>query len=210
MNLFRTTIADARPWGLALVALLAACGGEAGDARDPEQLPTEDSREELAGTDYGDLDPADVGLHVTWASNLISYDPPPDTEPSRLTEVTTTSHEGFDRVTFSFEPRIPGYRLAFTEGAGGGCDGTEAGMEAPAQLAIEFERATATGGGTSLISERDRTLDYPTLSRAVQTCDEDGKVRWLLAASSEAEYRLLEAFAYTLLVVDLRSRPGSE
>ena len=189
-----------------MLSVLAACGGEQGAAggNSADEAPREIHREGMDEIDYGDLDPADVGLHVTWASNLISYDPRPDTETARLTDVTISSHEGFDRVTFSFEPRIPGYRLQFSEADGGGCDGTEAGTGAPTQLAVEFARATASADGTPLITEPDRAPDYPSLSRAVQTCDEGSTVRWLLGTSGDAEYRLMEAFAYTLLVVDLR------
>lgn len=211
-TLFRKTTSGGRfIWSLTLLAALAACGGDQGEAGAgaAAEAAREIYREGMDELDYGDLDPADVGLHVTWATNLISYDPRPDTETARLTDVTISSHEGFDRVTFSFEPRIPGYRLQFSEEAGGGCDGTEAGTGAPAQLAVEFARAAASDGGTPLITELDRTPGYPSLSRAVQTCDEEDTVRWLLGTSGDAEYRLMEAFAYTLLVVDLRVRPAA-
>lgn len=195
-------------WSLTLLVLLAACGGEQGDtgSNGAEDEPMEARREGMEEADYGNLDPEDVGLHVTWATNLISYESTPDSEIARLTDVVISSHEGFDRTAFTFEPRIPGYRLQFTD-AGGGCDGTGPGTESPAQLVVEFERATANDGGAPLIGDRDRALDHPTLSRAVQTCDEGDKVTWHLGTSGEAEYRLLEAYGYTVLVVDLRRRP---
>ena len=194
-----------------MLPLLAACGGEQGEtgSNGADEPPRELYRQGMAEVDYGDLDPDDVGLHVTWATNPISYDPRPDSETARLTDVTISSYDGFDRVTFNFEPRIPGYRLHFTQ-AGGGCDGTGAGAGTPAQLAVEFTRATASDDGSSLIDERDLTPGHPALWRAVQTCDEGDRVTWLLGTSGEAEYRLMEALAYTLLVVDLRVFPDSD
>ena len=211
--MFRTTISAGRPiWSLALLLVLAACGGEQGEtgSNGADEPPREMYRQGMEEVDYGDLDPADVGLHVTWATNPISYDPRPDSETARLTDVTISSYNGFDRITFNFEPRIPGYRLHFTAEAGGGCDGTGEGTEMPAQLAVEFARATATDDGVSLIGERDLTPGYPALSRALQSCDEGDRVTWLLGTNGEAEYRLMEALTYTLLVVDLRVLPASD
>ena len=197
-------------WGL-LVAL-AGCGGD--DNTDdnvqyggtlPDAAPREVRHEGMTETDYGDLDRADIGLHIPWAQNPISRDPVPDAPLARLTDVTANAMDGFDRVTFTFEPRMAGYQLRLVEGGGGGCDGTEPGTDAAVQLAIEFPRTVANDGGTPLVGTRDLAPDLPTLVRAVQTCDEDDKVRWLVGARGETEYRLLEVRMGNQVVVDLRS-----
>ena len=214
--MFRKTTPELRPAMLPagiLCGLLATLGGCGDDSTDNVQfgatLPSEEPREvSHAGmdeADYGDLDRADVGLHITWARNPISRDPIPDAPLARLTNVSAEPMEGFDRVTFAFEPRMAGYQLRLVEEGGGGCDGAEPGTDAPVQLAIEFPRTVSNDGGTPLVEARDLTLDLPTLVRAVQTCDEGEKVRWLLGASGEMEYRLLEVLTGNLVVVDLRN-----
>lgn len=194
----------------ALILLPAGCGGDDGTdnvqygaSLTPEE-PREVRHEGLADSDYGDLDRADVGLHIRWGRNLITRDATPDAAVVRLTDVAVDAMEGFDRVTFTFEPRVAGYRVELVEEGGGGCDGSEPGTEAPRQLAVEFPSAVSNSGGTPLVGDRDRTLDLPTLSRAVQTCDAGDKVRWLFGTAGDTEYRLLEVSMGHLLVVDLR------
>ena len=192
-----------------LLVTLAGCGEDEPDnVQYGGTLPPEETREVrhsgMDDADYGNLDPADVGLHITWARNLISRDPFPDAPLARLTDVTVEPLDGFDRVNFTFEPRVAGYELQLVAEGGGGCDGAEPGTGAAAQLAIEFPRTVSSDGGTPLVGERDLAPDLPTLVRALQTCDEDGKVRWLLGTSSDMEYRLIEGRTGNLIVVDLR------
>lgn len=216
--MFKKTIPALRPAMLpagllcGLFATLAGCGGDNSDNVQyggtllPEE-PREVSHEGMTDADYGNLDRADVGLHITWARNLISRDPVPDAPVARLTDVAAESLDGFDRIAFTFDPRVAGYELQLVEEGGGGCDGTEPGAGGVAQLAIEFPRTVSNDGGTALVAARDLALDFPTLVRALQTCDEGDTVRWLLAAGSEIEYRLLEVRMGNTIVVDLRTPP---
>ena len=215
--MFKKTTPELRPVMLpagilcGLLVTLAGCGED--DTTDDVQfggtLPAEEPREVrhegMDEADYGNLDRADVGLHITWARNPISRDPVPDAPRARLTDVTAEPMEGFDRVTFTFDARMAGYQLRLVEEGGGGCDGAEAGTDAAVQLAIEFPRTVSNDGGTPLVAARDLAPDLPTLVRAVQTCDEGDMVRWLLGASGEMEYRLLEVRMGNQVVVDLRS-----
>ncbi len=204
----------ALPAGLlcGLLTTLAGCGeGSAGGDNVvyndtlPREEPREVRHEGMEDTDYGDLNRADVGLHIPWAQNLISRDPVPDAAPARLTDVSAHAMDGFDRVIFTFEPKVAGYQLRLVEEGGGGCDASEPGTDAPVQLAIEFPRTISNDGGTPLVGERDLAPDFPTLVRAVQTCDEGDRVRWLLGAAGDMEYRLLEVRNSSMIVVDLRS-----
>lgn len=185
-----------------LVVLTAACGDESRDL-DP-YVQTEDLRETLTALDYGNLDSTEIRLNLPWSHNRISRDANPDIEPTTLTAVTTEAVEGYDRVVFTFGSHIPGYELEYVAEGGGGCDGAEPAGDAPGHLVVEFDGARSNDGGEPLVEDRERTLDLPTLVGVTQVCDEGNRVRWILAVSSTAEYRILEMTGKPRLVVDLR------
>lgn len=190
-----------------LVTLAVACGESR--PQDP-YVSTDDPRETLTELDFGDLDSTEIRLTTPWSRNRFSKDPAPDLGPARLVGVAGEELAGYDRVIFSFEDRIPGYRLAFVTGEGGGCDGTEAADGAPARIAVEFEPAVSSDGDGPLVEDRDRAFDFPALAGAAQSCDEGGVVRWLLAANAETDYRLLEMAGEPRLVVDLSHPVGDD
>lgn len=200
---------------VALAWLVQGCGGDGpGQSGGPPPEPdpyvsTESPRESMREADYGDLDPEQVGLTLPWTRNRVAKEPTPADAPARLTEVATERLPGFDRVIFSFEPRLPGYHLSFATEGGGGCDGTGEGTGAPADLVVELETAQASDeDGQALVADRNQTLDYPALTAAAQTCDEAGKVRWLLGAAAETDFRLMEMRGEPRLVVDLKHPEG--
>ncbi len=185
----------------ALVAMAAACG----DSRSRDsRASTEDPRESLTETDYGDLDSTEIRLQAPWSRNRVSKAANPDAAPARLTAVSTETLAEYDRVVFTFEDRVPGYRLSFVTEGGGGCDGTEAVAGAPAHLAVEFERAISNDGGAPLVEDRDRKTRFPTLVGATQSCDDGNRVRWLLATRGETDYRFLVMAGNPRLILDLR------
>ena len=134
----------------------------------------------------------------------MSKDPSPDAPPTTLSAVTAETFDGFDRVVFTFGDRIPGYLLEYATEGGGGCDGSGPAGDAPAHLVVEFEKARSNEGGEPLVEDRDRTMDSPTLVGAAQACDEGDRVKWILAVTSDVEYRILEMLGTPRLVVDLR------
>ena len=185
-----------------LGALAVACGDESRD-HDP-YVSTENPRETLTELDYGNLDSAKVRMNMPWSGNKVSKDPTPEAEPATMSAVATESLVGYDRVIFTFRDRLPGYSLAYAVEGGGGCDGAQPAGDAPAHLVVEFEKARSNEGGAPLVEDRERVEDWPTLVGARQACDENDRVKWILAARSEVEYRVLEMFDEARLVVDLR------
>ena len=189
---------------LVFTLVVAACGGGT-DTPEPEPEPdpyvsTESPMEALTEADYGDLDPAEIGLNTNWTRNRVSNSATP-AEAVRLVGVSTESMDGFDRVVFSFEGDVPGYRLALGTEGGGGCDGTEAGPDTPAHLAVEFMGATAAGGEAP-------ATGLPALASAEQTCDADGTIRWLLGLAADTHFRMMQMRGEPRLVVDLRHPEG--
>ncbi len=187
-----------------LALLVSACGGADEPAPEPDPLVgTDPPADEMTEADYGELEPSEVGLNTPWSRNTVSRDPNPNAPTVSLVGVRTSQSRGYDRVVFTFAESIPGYRLAFSSAAGGGCDGTEAISEAAEYLVVELSGARANDGGTPLIDDRDRATDFPALANAVQSCDEDGTVRWILGAAGGLNYRIMEMRGEPRLVVDL-------
>ena len=186
-----------------LVVLLAtACGDDSRDL-DP-YVSTESPRETLTELDYGNLDSAEIRLNLPWSRNKVSRDANPDAPPATLGAVATESLEGYDRVVFTFGDHFPGYELAYATEGGGGCDGTAPAGDAPAHLVVEFDGARSNEGGTPLLEDLERALDFPALVGAAQACDEGDRVKWILAAGAAVEYRILETLGTPRLVVDLK------
>lgn len=158
----------------------------------------------MTEVDYGEFDPSEVALSMPWTRNTISRDPDPGDAPARLTDVSTSRSRGYDRVVFSFSPALPGYRFTQTAESGGGCDGTEPLSDAPGHVVVEFTRAVSNEGGSPLVGDRNRSTDFPALADAVQACDQDDTVRWILGTSGVVDYRIMEIMGDPRLVVDLR------
>ncbi len=199
---------------LALIVVATACVGDAAEEAEPPEpdpfVSTESPRESMTEADYGEFDRSQVGLSLPWTRNTITRDPDPEDAPSRLTDVGTARSRGYDRVVFSFSPALPGYRIAHSAEADGGCDGTEPVSGAPGHVVVEFTRALSNDGGSPLVGERNRTTGFPALVDAVQVCDEDDKVRWVLGTSGAVDYRIMEILGDPRLVVDLRHPSGDE
>ena len=195
-------------WSLvapAAMLLAMACGDRTEEPPTPDPfISTDNPRDELTEADYGDLDPSQVGLNTPWGRNIVSKDANAGRDPATLTNVSTQSSDGYDRVIFHFESHIPGFRLALGAEAGGGCDGTGEAIEAPAHLAVELAGARANRDGTATVADPSRSLDFPALTAAIQTCDESDGVRWILGTTGEVEYRIMETLGEPRLVVDLR------
>jgi len=181
--------------------MTTACG----DSRSRDSRASMENRQEsLTESDYGDLDSTEIRLQAPWSRNRVSKAANPDAEPARLTAVSTETLEEYDRVVFTFEDRVPGYRLAFVTEGGGGCDGTETAGSAPAHLTVEFERAVSNDEGVPLVADRDRKTRFPTIVGATQSCDDGNKVRWLLATRGETDYRFLVMAGKPRLILDLQ------
>ncbi len=158
----------------------------------------------MTEADYGEFDRSQVALSMPWTRNTISRDPNPDDAPARLADVSTSRSRGYDRVVFSFSPSLPGYRLTQQAESGGGCDGTAPLSDAPGHVVVEFARAVSNDGGSPLVGDRNRSTGFPALADAVQACDQDGTVRWILGTTGAVDYRIMEIMGEPKLVVDLR------
>lgn len=188
---------------------LGACGGDTETpAPDPTvdhdpRISTESPIEALTEADFAGLDRAEVAINFDWTRNRVTKPVAAGAETVTLAGVSTEQMDGFDRVIFTFDPRVPGYELALGAEAGGGCDGTGAGTDTPVHLAVEFTGAEAPVAGAPGHAEA-LAAGLPLLATAVQSCNADGKVRWLLGMAADVEFRFIEMMGVPRLVVDLR------
>jgi len=200
-----------RRLGLAVAVLatysLGACGGDP-EASDPivdhdPRISTESPIEALTEADFAGLERTEVAINLDWTRNRVTKPMPAGAETATLAEVSTEQLEGFDRIIFTFDARVPGYELVLGTEAGGGCDGTGDGTDTAAHLAVEFTGAEAPADGASGQAAA-MASGFPALATAVQSCNADGKVRWLLGMAADVEFRIIEMLKIPRLVVDLR------
>ena len=194
---FRRTV-----WILVPLTTFLACGDRTEQEPEPDPfVSVEPPPKTLTEFDYGELDPDEIGINLPWARNIVSRDVTPDMAVARVTGVSVEQSAGFDRVVFSVEPHMPGYRLTLVEEAAGGCGEPEADPVAGRHLVVELESAEAD---EAVAAAGDGSLGFPALVSAVQTCNEGDHVRWLLGLSDDVEFRIMEAGGNVRLVVDVR------
>ncbi len=123
-----------------------------------------------------------------------------------LEGVRTGTHEGYDRITFTFAgAALPGYRIAYVDAVQTCGEGRTLDLGTPAVLRVQLLPAVAhTEAGAPMPFSRDQTLGLPVLARAVLTCDFEADVAWALGMSARASFRVLRLRAPTRLVVDVR------
>ena len=125
---------------------------------------------------------------------------------SKLVAVRTATHDGFDRVVFEFDKRIPGYHLEYIDSPVRQCgSGKVAPIAGDGWLEIRMYPANAhTSEGQPTIAERERILNLPVLSELELTCDFEAVVTWVLGAESPNRYRVRELSRPPRLVIDIR------
>lgn len=161
-------------------------------------------RDSLTPEDLGGLVRDEIALTLNWTQNQVSRDHEEARGPSQLVDVSTERLDGYDRLVFTFADRVPGYTIGFVSEAGAGCDGSEEPSNgAAAQLVVHLELAQANEGGSPSVSDRNRSLGFPSLNTATQTCDENHAVRWLIGTGAVGDFRVLEMRGEPRLVLDL-------
>lgn len=130
----------------------------------------------------------------------------------QLTAVEIGRHEGFDRVVFTFEDTLPGWRVEYVDPpiiADGSGDTLE--VEGDAFLAVRFEPASGfdmdagvesytgpeeilgTSAGTSVLREVQRTGDFEAV------------LGWALGLGDRVDFKVTTLSSPTRLVIDVRN-----
>lgn len=128
--------------------------------------------------------------------------------PSRLVDVRSARHDGFDRVVFEFDGLVPGYHLEYVDKPVRRCgSGDPTAVAGDGWLEVRLTPADAHDTeGKALIASRERKLDHAVLKELEQTCDFEAHVTWVLGLASPNHFRVLELSSPARLVVDVKHR----
>lgn len=182
---------EARAAAVAAAVCLAVAGCS-GVARDPD-----DSAQGEAAQD---------GAYArAWTAGIIDR-PRPDASTATLSAVRSGTHEGFDRVVFEFDARVPGYHIEYIDRPVRKCgSGKVTQMAGDGWLEVRMSPARAhTEDGRSTVTERERMPNLTVLSELELTCDFEAVLTWVLGVESPNRYRVHELTGPPRLVVDVR------
>ncbi|NNF58491.1 MAG: hypothetical protein HKN04_09635 [Rhodothermaceae bacterium] len=119
----------------------------------------------------------------------------------------SASSIGYDRVVFTFDDLVPGYRIAYVGTSVYHCgSGEPVSVAGDGWLEVEFFPAAAHTDETyePTITEPWLPDTLPLLRDASMTCDFEGYVTWVLGLDAAIPYRVLELTDPARLVLDVQ------
>jgi hypothetical protein len=131
-------------------------------------------------------------------------------ETALLGAVRAAAQEGFDRITFEFVNRLPGYTVGYgrrpvlQDGSG-----NEVAVEGAAVLTVAMTPASGfdlSGGGRPTYTGPDRIRPpTSTLVEVVQAGDFEGVLTWVAGVSTDAGFKVSTLESPPRLVVDVKA-----
>jgi hypothetical protein len=125
-----------------------------------------------------------------------------------LVSTRTGMHEGFDRIVFEFDERVPGYHIEYIDRPVRKCgsgDVTELAGDGWLEIKIYPARAH-TDEGRPTLTEREHILNLPVLLELEMTCDFEGEVIWVAGVASPQRYQVRELNSPPRLIVDIATQ----
>ena len=140
-----------------------------------------------------------------WTAGIIDR-PRSDAPAATLVAVRTGAHDGFDRVVFEFEERVPGYHTEYIDQPVRKCgSGKVTQVAGDGWLEVRMYPANAhTEKGRPTVAERERRPTLPVLAELELTCDFEAVVTWVFGVESPNRYQVRELASPPRLVVDVR------
>ncbi len=127
-----------------------------------------------------------------------------------LVGVRAAAQDGFDRVTFEFANRLPGYAVQYVprpvlqDGSG-----TEVVIDGAAVLAMQMKPASgfdlSVGGGQTYAGAKRIKVATPTLVEVVQVGDFEGILTWDAGVVTAADFKISTLESPPRLVVDIKT-----
>ncbi len=123
-----------------------------------------------------------------------------------LADVRAAAHGGYDRVVFEFEATRPAVHVEYVDRPVRACgSGEVVALPGDGWLLVRFSGARAhTEAGEATVDPTTRDLGLPTALALARTCDFEGEVSWVVAASSPEPVRVTALDGPPRLAVDLR------
>ena len=153
----------------------------------------------------GAVDERDTVQTLEWTAGIIDR-PQLDAPAATLVAVRSGAHDGFDRIVFEFDERVPGYHTEYIDRPVRKCgSGKVTQMAGDGWLEVRMSLANAhTREGRSTVAERERIVNLPVLSELELTCDFEAVVTWVFGLESPNRYQVHELNSPPRLVVDVR------
>lgn len=145
-------------------------------------------------------------IHTSeWTAGIIDR-PQHDAPAATLVAVRTGTHDGFDRIVFEFDERVPGYHTEYIDRPVRKCgSGNVTQVAGDGWLEVRMSPANAhTEEGRPTVAERERMPNLPVLSELELTCDFEAVVTWVFGVESPNRYQVRELSSPPRLVVDVR------
>jgi hypothetical protein len=148
---------------------------------------------------------ADIAYASAWTAGIIDQ-PQLNAPAAMLIAVRTAAHDGFDRIVFEFDERIPGYHIEYIDKPVRKCgSGDVTPVAGDGWLEVRLYPANAhTEEGRPTVAERERMPNLIVLSELELTCDFEAVVTWVLGIESPNPYQVRELHSPPRLVVDVR------
>lgn len=200
-----------------VLAALAACAGQNGEAAPDRTADTDSITEAAADTapsrSGGVTDPSpapadervDPGDRDGWTEGVTEADRT-ISGTATIRAVRIAAHEGYDRVVVELGgAELPGYRIERLAGPAIRCgSGFVVEMEGEDLIQITLEPARAhTDAGEPTLVDRRWPVRLPVVSEVVLTCDFEGQVVLVAGVNAGSRYRVLELRDPARLVVDV-------
>jgi hypothetical protein len=127
--------------------------------------------------------------------------------PGLLTAVRAAGHEGYDRVVFEFQGRVPGYHVEYVDRPVRDCGaGEPRPIAGDAWLEIRFSPANAHDEqGRPTIPAREFHPNLANVLEVERTCDFEAVVTWVLGTRSPKRFRVLELRDPPRLALDVEN-----
>jgi len=196
---------------LSLVGVAAACGDsdEAGDTT-ASTSSTSSSTSTTEDTSPSVSTPGGLeGAGVTPVS--VPY---PEIETAQLTDVTVGSHEGYDRVVFTFDGELPGYDIGYVDGPVTE-DGSGEPIEVGGTHAISVRMSPAsgallTGETVEMTYDGPNRIEGPgqTVVEVVRAGDFEAQLTWAIGVEGEQPFKVSTLTGPTRIVVDVAAAAG--
>ncbi len=147
----------------------------------------------------------DVAYASEWTAGIIDR-PQPNAPAAMLVAVRTGDHDGFDRIVFEFDERVPGYHIEYIDRPVRKCgSGDVTQVAGDGWLEVRMSPVNAhSEEGRPTVAERERMPNLPVLSELELTCDFEAVVTWVLGAKSPNQYQVRELNSPPRLVVDVQ------